>query len=143
MSHFSSIDINHPTETSAINILNTLKNFGWTLNIQGFINILPINDNGLFNWTRLKIDEENLAEEIINQKQTLGELVGFSLVWKDTGIGGDFLLQNGKIIFLATIHRQLLYDGGYFTDISWYLSKLIPPISSLLTIENIVCEEYV
>lgn len=143
MSHSSSITIQYNIETQALEVLQSLINFGWVLNDHNSINILPINDNDLFNWTRFNLAEESLVQEIINQKQILGELVGFSLTWKDTNIGGDFLVRPKETTFIPTIYRQILADCGRFTDISWYLSKLIPPLSSLLIIESIACEEYV
>lgn len=135
MSISASIDIKLIKYISSIRIIQELSNFGWTLNHRGKMSYLPINDNGMFNWTDEDFCEESLIK-ILKQKEKLGELIGVGMVWQDINIGGEFLFYpsdklDGQISIILSMNRKILQINTHLkiTDVNWYLIKLLPPLN--------------
>ncbi|MDB4941466.1 MAG: hypothetical protein JWP97_1000 [Labilithrix sp.] len=56
-----------------------------------------------------------------------GGSVAVTLVWKDSGIGGELIFTSAsRVVFSATINRLTLNPRT--TDVSWYLTRLLPAL---------------
>lgn len=111
---------------------------GWNpVNPDGEVNYLPLGDNEMFNWTHSKISVASLIK-ILEEKEHRGELVGVTMTWQNTFIGGQVLLRREKemlqeetfisMSFSLTINRKILTNSDNFkiTDVNWYLERLLP-----------------
>lgn len=114
---------------SKVRLIENLANFGWTFNDNGQVSYLPIGDKDDFNWQREDIVPEDLMM-ILKEKEKCGEPIGVAMTWKNTDIGGEFLLMNnGEILISLSINRKLLNTGIVNvknTDVNWYLTRLLP-----------------
>ncbi|MEK4367583.1 hypothetical protein [Paenibacillus sp. FSL R5-0473] len=143
MSVSISIEISLSKQISRMSILRKLEDFGWSYNDQGKVTYLPIGDDNYFNWQNKSIPLEELLKILVikdNQK----ELIGVAMTWKDTDVGGTFLIEeNGTILMSPDINRKVLDVESYnsITDVNWYVTKLIPVFGQLF--ESISYNEHV
>ena len=116
--------------------------YGWLLEDNGHISLLPLGDNGEYKWLHLELSEQEKAFEVIKQKVVLKEIVGITLTWKDSKVGVDVLFpEENTILFSLTVNRKPLI-GSEFSDVSWYLERIIPALISKGTmIEHISWSE--
>ncbi|WP_145326110.1 hypothetical protein [Paenibacillus xylanexedens] len=143
MSVSASIEISLSKQISRMTILRKLEEFGWSYNDQGKVTFLPIGDEDDFNWQRKCIPTDELLK-ILAIKDNQGELIGVAMTWKDTNIGGTFLIKkNGTILMSPDINRKVLDVESYnkVTDINWYTTKLVPVFGQLF--ESISYGEHV
>jgi hypothetical protein len=140
MSLSASIDLqlavsNRP-RLSGVEIIQSFLAFGWTLNDDGGVSYLPIGDDDEFDWQTANINHDEILE-IIKKKEMLGELIGISMTWGKSGIGGDFLLRsNGSISVILSTNLKRDIETGLI-DVNWYISKIITPLSKLVGIESL------
>ncbi|WP_339307092.1 hypothetical protein [Paenibacillus sp. FSL R5-0519] len=133
MSVSISIEISLSKKISRMTILRKLEDFGWSYNDQGKVTYLPIGDDDEFNWQRKSIPPEELLK-ILVIKDNQRELIGVAMTWKDTDVGGTFLIEeNGTILMSPDINRKVLDVESYnkITDVNWYVTKLIPVFGQL------------
>ena len=143
MSVSSSIEISLSKPLSRLTILQKLEEFGWSYNDQGKVSYLPIGDEDDFDWQHKDIPVEELLK-ILAIKDSQSELIGVAMTWKDTNIGGTFLIkENNTILMSPDINRKVLDVESYnkVTDINWYTTKLIPVFGELF--ESISYDEHV
>lgn len=143
MSISSSIEIALSKPVARMIILQKLEEFGWSYNDHGKVTFLPVGDVDDFDWQQECIPLEDLYK-ILAKKDDQKELIGVVMTWKDTSIGGTFLIrENSTIIFSPDINRRVLKAESYnkITDINWYMTKLVPVFGPLL--EYISYEEHV
>ncbi len=144
MSHLSYFEINLSKSISALDVILSLVDYGWSLDDHGQVSILPIGDDDLYNWTRMPKNPLKIVYQIINEKELLGEIIGIVILWQDSKIGGQLLVSgDDKISFILNINRKTLPNCQNFTDISWYLNKIIPPLSNKGNLELIEWSENV
>jgi hypothetical protein len=134
MSVSASIDIILSEKKTAVEIINRLMNFGWTLATKdGYIGYLPLGDKDDFHWQAEKISFEALTK-ILHEKERANEIVGVTMTWKDTEIGGSFLFWRNDSLETFSMctdgnRQRTILDGNYeITDFQWYLAKLLPPL---------------
>ena len=145
MSRISSFDFTpYRPIRSPLEIVSLLLESGWTLDCNGDVSYLPLGDAGLFDWQHVPIEEQNKVFEEIRRKELQGELISLSMFWKDTLIGGEFLFSpKGDLAFIATAKRKTIQNCDRYTDVTWYLQRLIPPLrSGGLSFETIKWGEY-
>lgn len=132
------VDVMSGVLVSPMKILEMLAVSQWSfVNQHGNAMYLPIGDRDSFNWQADKMDTKSLMM-ILSTKAQQGELIGVSLYWKDSSVGGSLLLWQEKEAEQEKIHapfcfsldsdRQIL-SGDYnckITDVNWYLTKLLP-----------------
>ncbi|WP_337034591.1 hypothetical protein [Paenibacillus illinoisensis] len=143
MSISSSIEIALSKPVARMIILQKLEEFGWSYNDHGKVTFLPVGDVDDFDWQHECIPLEELFK-ILAEKDNQKELIGVVMTWRDTNIGGTFLVrENGTIIMSPDINRRILNVESYnkITDINWYMTKLVPVFGPLL--ESIFYEEHV
>lgn len=128
MSVSISIEISLSKQISRMTILHKLEEFGWSYSDQGKVTFLPVGDEDDFDWQHKDIPIDELLK-ILAIKDNQGELIGVAMTWKDTNVGGTFLIkQNGTILISPHINRKVLDVESYnkVTDINWYTTKLVP-----------------
>jgi hypothetical protein len=129
---------------SAVNVINVLKNFGWSLVHDNHTSYLPIGDKDDFDWQSEKNMDFLLLAKIIVQKEAAGELIGLILTWQTSDIGIVFLFYMDKTISIsASINRQTiaLANNYAITDFQWYLEKLLLPLNEAFGVEYFSCEQ--
>lgn len=127
--------------TNTISQTKTLKlliSHGWNLvNPDGEVSYLPPGDDDNFNYIHSKISVPSLMR-ILEEKEQKGELIGVTLTWQDTFIGGDLFLWSEKEALEKKIHTPMSFgldinrktltnqDNFEMTDVNWYLERLLP-----------------
>ena len=112
-----------------LSVLGALSRVGWRMDDHGTLVYLPRGDDDDFGWTALSQGAGNI-NEILLAKLRAGEPLGVVLTWESTQIGGTVIIRSsGTFTFSASINRQCL-GGSSTTDVSWYLSRLLPALAS-------------
>lgn len=130
MSVSASIDIKlSAPNLQQVDVLRLLLKQGWVIYDNGYKSFLPINDKGMFNWQWVPISQFIDADlfAILFIKQIFQELIGVSLSWKDTDIGGEFLISDDLTLCISLTNNRRINTYG-LTDFDWYLSRIIPAI---------------
>jgi len=140
MSVSASIDlqlaVSNRSRLSRVEIVQSFLAFGWTLNDGGGVSYLPVGDDDEFDWLTANINHDEVLE-VLKKKEMLGELIGISMTWKESGIGGDFLLRSdGAISVILTKNIKRVIETG-FADVNWYINKVITPLSRVARIESL------
>ncbi|NVJ51715.1 MAG: hypothetical protein HWE11_15095 [Gammaproteobacteria bacterium] len=129
MSVLAGIDIYFKSELEPIILIELLVKNGWTYDDNGQIVYLPINDNDMFEWQTKNLSDWNSVKEIIREKSTLKELIGLSLTWGSTQVGGEFLFDpKDNSLGIGLNCNRKTKVGTNETDFDWYLEKLINPL---------------
>ncbi len=62
---------------------------------------------------------------LFQAKMSAQETFGLRLWWEGGDVGGEFLIQSNSVVtFSPSMNRVTIDDRT--TDVSWYLSKLLP-----------------
>lgn len=94
-------DYTSGTIASSMKVIEILVNNGWNIQRNGSAYYLPLGDNGDdANWTQETIDIEALMK-MLEEKELRDELIGVTVTWQDTYIGGEVLLWTKKHILKA------------------------------------------
>ena len=135
----------------AIEIIKELVRFGWTPNINGEMHYLPIGDKDDYAWISNEFNFEKL-NEIVEKKESLGEIIGINMQWKDTDIQVSFIfypkcrLAEVQLSVWLDASRPILFelsDWHKVTDVNWFLIRLLPAFKdSDLAIESFSYNEY-
>lgn len=121
----------------SVEIIECLLKNGWRIEDNGNKVYLPINDDGMFNWQSEDIITDYEVIEILRKKNSINEVLGVSLSWLDTNIGGEFLVRQDLSISMSLSNNRQLNSYGV-TDFDWYLSKIVPILNKReLNIESI------
>lgn len=124
-----------------LQLIKELVHLGWTLNNFGSTYYLPLHDRNEFNWQIENISDDELFS-ILENKHALDEMIGISMLWKESNSGGEFLFYKDKLIFSITVNRQIFLEN--ITNVNWYLEKIIPCIlKRQMTITHIKFDEHV
>jgi len=118
------------------------------LSHDGFIGYIPLGDKDVFEWQEKEISIKTLTD-ILKAKQDANEIIGITMSWKDTGIGGDFLFwpKNELLTFSMNINgtRQTIeLESDYkITDFQWYLPKLLMSLNKVWTVEYFSFDQHI
>lgn len=147
MSHVAGVNITVSSSTkSAVELIEVFLNNGWSVNDHGHISHLPVGDEDAFNWQHTALESWPKIVETLKQKEKSHALIGLVMTWKDAGIGGEFLFfpDGQKLVVSWSVNRKTLKHCADFTDHSWYLSRILPPLlKACLVIESIQCYDAV
>lgn len=138
MSVSSYLDLQIPdtSNRSTLSIIKTMTAAGWSITFNGETNYLPTGDADNFDWRSEAIHSAQFFD-IISKKESLGELIGITMIWEGTEIGGDFLFhEDGLISISLSINRKR--TPNKITDINWYIDKTV----NLLRREGINVEHF-
>lgn len=122
------------TTRAPLTILELLLDGGWSATTGGHITYLPQGDDGAFAWRSAPVSAWERVRSELAGKQRAGEGLGLALFWQNGPFGGTFHLDppHGNALTLWTVwypERMRLLDAGGLTDHSWYLRRVVPPLS--------------
>jgi hypothetical protein len=147
MSHAAGIHIALSTRVkNTVELLEIWLNNGWSFNDHNHISYLPLGDKDEFNWQHAMLASWPDIAEILKKKDESHELIGLVMTWKETAIGGEFLVfPDGKRLSINwNVNRRTLKYCMNFTDHSWYISRILPPLlKEHIEIESIQCYDAV
>jgi hypothetical protein len=147
MSHAAGIHIAFSTRVkNTVALLELWLNHGWSFNDHNHISYLPLGDKDEFNWQHAMLASWSDIAEILKKKDESHELIGLVMTWKETAIGGEFLVfPDGKRLSINwNVNRRTLKYWMNFTDHSWYISRILPPLlKEHIEIETIQCYDAV
>ena len=123
-----------------VTLLKNLISGGWNIVNNNSISYLPIGDDGDYDWQE---DEMTIDDffNIVRIKEENSEVIGVMIRWKDSEIGGSFLIySNLEMTFSICINRKKIKLGNNeeITDINWYIERLI----ILLKSKNYIVESF-
>jgi hypothetical protein len=120
-------------EHSRVDMLLLLMDYGWTTG-NGII-YRPPGDIDSFDLESQPVELWSGVLQMLRKKEAHRDPIGLKLFWQDTDIGGTFtvelypeLPQYVKLWALWNPERRRLPDCSWFTDHSWYLSRVLPPL---------------
>jgi hypothetical protein len=142
MSHTVSIDVIYHTVTSypVPEIIEMYISNGWNLNDFGHISLRALGDKDDYNWIELELGQVVELYEIIRHKVEANEDPAVVLMLNEIEVGAvtTFFPKENRINFLLMIGRKKHPDLPEWTDISWYIPKVIKPLlASGIIIEQI------
>lgn len=143
MSHSASVLIYTSSAIPVVTLLEALTGIGWELNYHGDLFYLPLKDQENYDWQSSSIDLWPEVKTILSTKQRDQEVVGIGLSWKEEVTSGLFLFHpDHSISVLIGAHRIRISQADAFTDFSWYLSRLLPCLTSAgCIVESVACTD--
>lgn len=116
-------------------ILEVLLRSKWKCDQEGWWGI-PL-DREVSDWTLLGSSDPADLRALFDAKLAAQQVFGVQLLWEGGEVGGNFLVTpDCELWFSAIVGRVKL--GDRTTDVSWYLSRLLPLFQS----ESGVCVEW-
>lgn len=110
-----------------IDVINLLSELGWKYyDAEKNIEYLPLGDDDNFDWQKKPLSEKEL-QELINNKQDIGERIGLNLYYKNSGEGITLLAKTTtEIVIGLNINRRTVDNNREsITDIGWYFNNII------------------
>jgi hypothetical protein len=104
-------------------VLDALMKSTWQGHQEGWW-CVPLNEDPS-EW--ILLERKNAAEVValFQAKMSAEQVFGLRLWWEGGEVGGEFLVfPNCEVTFSPTINRVTI--GDRTTDVSWYLSRLLP-----------------
>lgn len=126
MSKQSSLDFQlvYGKDYTIIDLFNCLITNGWQYSEDNKVTFLPVGDDGNYDWQCEKMSLNQL-QKLMENKIINNEVIGITMTWENTGIGGDYLFwPDGNFSFIINKNRKILIDK--ITDVNWYLTRIIP-----------------
>ena len=128
MSHKASISITLHRPVPFRDLLSAWMASYWSLGRQ-YVSYLPLGDNGKFDWQSERVDAWPRIQEILEAKEQRQEIAGLTLRVRDTDIHASFLLYpDGTSSILPDADRPRLPGAEECTDMTWFLTRLVPPL---------------
>ena len=127
MSRTISLDIKLDLQEklTVISLLEALVSSGLNPIINDTINCLPIDDNEMYNWTKIKGCISELYD-IVSVKEKDNEVIGVDLYWNNTDVGVTLLIFNPHdISFSIDINVKYFDQKTQLIDFNWYSSKIL------------------
>jgi len=112
---------------SSKQVINEMVAKGWKIEKNNKIFYLPLGDDDLYDWQEKNSKDIDIWR-IISRKETLQEVIGINLYWRDTDIGlSTLIFNNTEISFSISINRVKINLAEFdITDINWYLERIVP-----------------
>lgn len=118
------VSCSEPGETP---ILRTLLRSGWRLGgANGHILYLEPDDGGRFEWKSVPEVQWPLALEQGRRAAASGQVLGVSAVWKSTGVGGTFRIEEPTVCCFDPDPSRPERSG--YNDVNWFLSRILRPL---------------
>jgi hypothetical protein len=118
------------SKKNAIDILHLYLKNGWGLSSYGHLSLRPLGDVDDHDWTYLRPDQEGELYKILRKKMAAKEDLGLVLSWNngESGAITTFSPNEPTIGFLLDVDRKTLPEAPRWTDVSWYLPKILNPL---------------
>jgi hypothetical protein len=141
MSRCAGVDIYIEEVRDAAEIFDILLRAGWGLNYWGTILYLPMGpDAGGGRWQKESLEAWPHVRSLLEN----GGAIGLGLRWQSAEPGGLFEFRQGRTLsILFDADRPTLQGCGHFTDMSWYLARLVEPLlEAECNILDCTCGDY-
>jgi hypothetical protein len=123
------IDLTFQSPVRTSDLFHHLLDSGWVAVKDGHISYMVAD----FEWKKAKQQEfESVMGELDNDLAA-GEVVGVSVFWRDSAFGGNLLIHENResISFVPELNRRPLAGAPEFTDLGWYVERLVPALSRI------------
>ena len=88
------------------------------------------------------IEEWGLVKEIMRKKFEHGLPIGLGLSWHTPSAFIEIrMYPDGKVAFFLSDSSPTIRNSGGFTDFTWFLERILPPITPMTTILKITCDD--
>lgn len=105
-------------------IVDALLAAGWELGEgDGTVLVLPLGDDGDYGWERLPLAPREPVLELLRERARRGEVVGASMVWAGTQVGGICRIREGSTLRFDPDIRRPTECGR--TDVRWILARVL------------------
>lgn len=127
MSRSVDIDLTFGPPVRLDALLSGLASAGWSPAHEGKINFMTD-----FDWQYAGAAEHEQVLATMTAALDAGDVAGISL-WTPQGPGANLLAFPGgeKVSLSLDLDRRLYEGSATFTDLGWYLARIVPPLESL------------
>lgn len=126
--------------------ISVLIQAGWrpSTSDDEYIGFLPLSDDGDFNWEWMEPQRWDEVIDIIRKKTQRNEVVGIILIYEDTSANFLFNSNYQSVnIIINTINRRIISTCENFTDYSWYITRIVCPLSTnIASIQSVKYEDF-
>ncbi|WP_285492320.1 hypothetical protein [Actinomadura sp. NBRC 104425] len=123
------IDMTFESAIHVDNVLGSLFKAGWTAvwDVQTRYMVAD------FEWKASRPDDLSSVKGEMEENLSAGDVVGIAIFWQDSGYGGNFLIYDDRktASFLPELNRRPLAGAAEFTDLGWYVARLVPPLREI------------
>ncbi|MEV6825989.1 hypothetical protein [Amycolatopsis sp. NPDC051102] len=136
LSRSADIDFRFAAPVVVSGLLNELAAAGCSLSYRGEVGYV-FDEDQMFDWARA---EDSRVADLLARADALPDsmTVGFTiLVDVPSEAGGDLLFQPGRaeVSLMASVNRRKIARSAVFTDLGWYLNRLVPVLEPLGLVE--------
>lgn len=122
-------------------IMKIMYDNGWSFTDNGKFTYLPIGDDD-YCWESNNLSDDEIFT-FLKEKSKLDEVLGVSITWRDTNIGGQILFFTDFQISFS-INNNIKYTELGFIDVNWYLEKILPILNNNnIFYENLLYQELI
>lgn len=143
MSHDAVLQLyfNHPTTLEKI--VTTLFDAGWSLNDYGKISLYVESGHDEYDWVDMKLVEEKDFFTTLKREAKNTKLVGIVLSWKFQEEGISLLMHDPKVLIVGMRINRRKLENSIFSDVTWYLDRVLTPLAQTLKIESFSWSDHV
>ncbi|MFJ6051621.1 hypothetical protein [Streptomyces sp. NPDC092307] len=129
-SRTADIDFTFARELTVRTTIAALAATGWVL--EKPLSYM-VNDDGLYDWRSTTHDHTQDVLAVLDAPEHVNHHVAVCIYHGEASTGGQLLFFPGRMTctFIPTINRRHLPDSADFTDLSWYMHTLVPPLLTI------------
>ncbi|KOG13960.1 MULTISPECIES: hypothetical protein [Streptomyces] len=126
-SRTADIDFTFTRELTVRTTIGALATTGWAL--EEPLSYM-VNDDDLYDWQSTTREHTRDVVAVLDAPRHAKHHVAVCIYHEEASTGGQLLFFPGRLTcsFIPTINRRRLPDSVDFTDLSWYLHTLVPPL---------------
>ncbi|MDG9687765.1 hypothetical protein QC334_34420 [Streptomyces sp. DH18] len=127
-SRTADIDFTFAHELTVRASIRALAATGWAL--EDPLSFMVNDDDDLYDWRTTTRDHTQDVLAILDAPENANHHVAVCIYHGKASTGGQLLFFPGRMTcsFIPTINRRRLPDSVEFTDLSWYMHTLVPPL---------------
>lgn len=133
VSHAAGIEVTYESpDVPVLMLLESLERAGWSFQTESEVHYL-LDENEMFDWRWEASSRWDDVKVWLEQHHHRNRYVGVSMVYGRSGSGGELLFYpHAPVVSVSlTIGRRQLRVAPPFTDMSWYLGRLLPPLAKI------------
>jgi hypothetical protein len=126
-SRTADIDFTFAREVTVRATIGALAATGWAL--EEPLSYM-VNHDDLYDWQSTTCDHMQDVLAVLDAPEHANHDVAVSIYHGEASTGGQLLFFPGRTTcsFIPTINRRCLPASAQFTDLSWYMHTLVPPL---------------
>ncbi|MFG2593896.1 hypothetical protein [Streptomyces sp. NPDC048438] len=127
-SRTADIDFTFARELTVRATIGALAAAGWAL--EEPLSYMVNDDDDLYDWRSTTRDHTQEVLADLDAPEHVNHHVAVCIYHGAANTGGQLLFFPGRMTcsFIPTINRRRLPDSVDFTDLSWYMHTLVPPL---------------